>query len=128
MYNWFTINTGKLCPTGWHVPSKSEWMILQEVTGGNNIGGGKLKETGTSHWKTPNTGATNETGFNGLPSGSRSASGYFSDLGTAGFWWSTDAETTLGIAYLFDLQYNHTAIQIRSNPYSFGYSIRCLKN
>ena len=74
--NWHAVNTEKLCPTGWHVPSDDEWTVLtdylEEITAG-----GKLKETGTSHWKSPNTGATNETGFSALPAGIRNFQGYF---------------------------------------------------
>ena len=58
-------------PTGWNIPSKAEWMELVTYLGGLNIAGGKMKETGTSHWKAPNTGATNECGFTALPGGVR---------------------------------------------------------
>ena len=71
LYNWYAVNTGKLCPEGWHVPTDDEWTILTDYLGGKSVAGGKLKETGTSHWLSPNTGATNETGFTGLPTGYR---------------------------------------------------------
>jgi uncharacterized protein (TIGR02145 family) len=71
LYNWYTVNTGKLCPTGWHVPSTTEWTTLETFLGGASVAGGKLKETGTSKWFSPNTGATNETGFTALPGGAR---------------------------------------------------------
>ena len=63
LYNWFAVNTGKLAPTGWHVPTDDEWTTLTTYLGGESIAGGKLKETGTTHWRTPNAGATNEIGF-----------------------------------------------------------------
>ena len=69
LYNWYTVGTDKLCPTGWHVPSKEEYITLAEFAGGEDIAGGKLKETGTTHWKSPNTGATNELGLSALPGG-----------------------------------------------------------
>ncbi len=61
--------TQGICPTGWHVPTHFEWKILQAFAGGSTEGGGNLKETGTLHWQTPNSGATNETGFTALPGG-----------------------------------------------------------
>ena len=66
LYNWYTVNTGKLCPSGWHVPSDAEWNVLTDYLGGENIAGGKLKESGFKHWNKPNTGATNETHFSAL--------------------------------------------------------------
>jgi len=77
MYNWFTVNTEKLCPFGWHVPSYTEWQALLQPLG--NLGG-KLKEAGTAHWLSPNTGATNSTGFNALPGGDRFYTGSFERL------------------------------------------------
>jgi uncharacterized protein (TIGR02145 family) len=67
LYNWHAVNTGKLCPTGWHVPSGDEWIAMVTYLGDN--AGGKLKEEGTVHWQTPNEGATNETGVTALPGG-----------------------------------------------------------
>jgi uncharacterized protein (TIGR02145 family) len=63
LYNWYVVNTGKLCPTGWHVPDKSEWETLVIYLGGVDQAGGKMKEEGTLHWTSPNFGATNESGF-----------------------------------------------------------------
>ena len=71
LYNWYTVNTGKLCPAGWHVQTNEEWGLLTTYLGGNNIPG-KLKEAGTAHWASPNTGATNESGFTAMPGGQRS--------------------------------------------------------
>jgi uncharacterized protein (TIGR02145 family) len=82
LYNWFTVNTGKLCPTGWHVPTDFEWVTLAVYLGGENITGGKLKETYTSHWIAPNYGATNETGFTAVPGGCYDGS--YRTLGYAG--------------------------------------------
>ena len=61
--------TRGICPEGYHIPTEKEWQILLNYLGGSQIAGGKVKETGTSHWKAPNTGATNETGFTALPGG-----------------------------------------------------------
>jgi uncharacterized protein (TIGR02145 family) len=77
LYNWNTVNTGKLCPIGWHVPLFAEVDTLITYLGGENVAGGKMKETGTTHWKAPNTEATNSSGFTGLPNSFRNASGSF---------------------------------------------------
>ncbi|GIV37473.1 MAG: hypothetical protein KatS3mg032_1852 [Cyclobacteriaceae bacterium] len=63
LYNWYAVNTGKLCPLGWHVPDINEWSALADAFGGAGEAGGALKEVGTTHWASPNTGATNESGL-----------------------------------------------------------------
>lgn len=87
----------KVCPIGWHVPSNDEWSILATYLGGLNVAGGKLKETGTTHWLIPNTGATNETGFTALPSGSRSMFGVFEGVGQYANFWSSSEVNDLNI-------------------------------
>jgi uncharacterized protein (TIGR02145 family) len=69
LYNWYTLDNGKLCPSGWHIPLDNEWEALIDYCGGWEIAGGKLKEAGTQHWDAPNVGATNESGFTALPFG-----------------------------------------------------------
>lgn len=69
LYNWYAVQTNKICPAGWHVPSDSEWTALTDFLGGESTAGGKLKEAGTMHWDSPNTGATDESGLTLLPGG-----------------------------------------------------------
>ncbi len=70
LYNWYAVNDPRgLAPVGWHIPSDAEWSTLSAYLGGDSIAGGKLKESGTSHWNIPNTGATNVSGFSALPGG-----------------------------------------------------------
>jgi uncharacterized protein (TIGR02145 family) len=71
LYNWYAVNTGKLCPEGWHVPSDEEWITLRTYLGGEELAGGKMKESGISHWQSPNAGATNQSGFTAIPGGVR---------------------------------------------------------
>jgi uncharacterized protein (TIGR02145 family) len=80
LYNWYAANSGKLCPVGWRLPTPEDWTTLSDFLGGDEIAGGKLKETGTTHWSSPNTGATNETGFTGLPTGLRESDGTFDGI------------------------------------------------
>jgi uncharacterized protein (TIGR02145 family) len=87
LYNWYTTNTGKLCPLGWHVSSDSDWETLIDYCGGWEVAGGKLKEAGTAHWEATNLGATNEFGFTALPAGGRGCNGKFSVIGRdLGYW------------------------------------------
>jgi uncharacterized protein (TIGR02145 family) len=89
LYNWYAINTGKLAPEGWHVPTNAEWTTLTDYLGGTSGAVGKLKETGTTHWSNPNIGATNESGFTALPGGHRYVNGSFESVGSYGCWWSS---------------------------------------
>jgi uncharacterized protein (TIGR02145 family) len=89
LYNWYAVNTGKLCPAGWHVPSEAEWTTLITFLGGEDIVGGKLKEAGTTHWNSPNAGATNEFRFTALPGGDRNFDGQFDGVGNYAVWWSS---------------------------------------
>jgi uncharacterized protein (TIGR02145 family) len=94
LYNGYTIKTGRLCPVNWHVPTDVEWSILTTYLGGEGVAGGKLKEKGFTHWKAPNTGATNETTFNALPGGSRFMDGIFKLVNESGNWWSSSDYNT----------------------------------
>ncbi|MBN1387218.1 MAG: fibrobacter succinogenes major paralogous domain-containing protein [Bacteroidales bacterium] len=127
LYNWYAVNTDKLCPAGWHVPTHDEWTTLTDYIGGAVVAGGKLKESGTLHWDSPNFGATNETGFTGLPGGSRQDGG-FMFIGVSGSWWSA-TESNADWAIERGLNYNSGSVfWVSFNPKSNGYSVRCLKD
>lgn len=127
LYNWFTVNTGKLCPAGWHIPTNAEWTTLTTYLGGESVAGGKLKETGTNHWKGPNTGATNETGFTSIPSGDRVGGGMFLDVGAAGYWWSS-TEYLTSLAWFRYMAFDRSDTGSMYPDKHFGYSVRCLKD
>ena len=94
LYTWYAAtDTRNVCPTGWHVPADSEWATLTTYLGGLSVAGGQLKETGTSHWQSPNAGATNTSGFTALPGGSRTNDGTFYSIGGYGYWWSSTEGT-----------------------------------
>jgi uncharacterized protein (TIGR02145 family) len=127
LYNWCTVENGKLCPTGWHVPTISDWNTLQSYLGGEEIAGGKLKEAGTAHWESPNSGATNESGFTALPGGQRSRNtGIFISLGVWGFWWSS---STAGGSPQYVIMTNEEEKLFPGFDYKTnGFSVRCIKN
>jgi uncharacterized protein (TIGR02145 family) len=126
LYNWYAVNTGKLCPTGWHVPSDAEWTELTDYLGGTGAGG-KLKETGTTHWASPNTGATNETGFTALPGGDRDSNGTFDFVGYYGSWWSATEYNATNA--LYRLMSNDFSLVSRfGSSKEVGFSVRCVRD
>lgn len=127
LYNWYAVNTGKLAPQGWHVPTDAEWTTLTTYLGGESVAGGKLKETGTTHWATPNTGATNETNFKALPGGSRGRS--FS-VGKYGAWWSATVNQLDEARNPFfrEMGYDYVGVQRSFSNKDIGYSVRCIKD
>jgi uncharacterized protein (TIGR02145 family) len=126
LYNWYTVNTGKLCPTGWHVPSDVEWNTLIDYLGGVIVAGGKLKEIGTTHWSSPNTEATNESGFTALPGGGRSYSGPYMYHGTFGMWWAANLDEP-DYANFIGLTYDYGFVSVSTTDITNGSSVRCLK-
>jgi uncharacterized protein (TIGR02145 family) len=127
LYNWHAVSTVKLCPIGWHVPSFEEWLDLATYLGGESVAGGKLKETGTTHWLSPNTGATNETGFTALPGSLRHHEGGFSYVSQGGVWWSSSESNTFN-AWGRGMNYNNSNLDIWSVEKFYGFSVRCVKD
>ena len=119
-----------VCPVGWRVPDESEWSILSDYLGGEEIAGGKLKETGTDYWLSPNSEATNESGFTGLPGGSTNFQGAFSSIGISGFWWSSGQRYIDKNYYLMRHSLsssNGSLLPLPANSRG-GYSIRCIRD
>jgi len=116
-----------VCPAGWHLPSDLEWTQLTDYLGGEYVAGDKLKEYGTTHWESPNTGATNESGFTALPGGLRGYNGNFFSIGDAGLWWSA-TEYNSSYAWLRYLEFGHGEFSGYSYYKDFGYSVRCVKD
>jgi uncharacterized protein (TIGR02145 family) len=127
LYNWFTVNTSKLCPAGWHVPTLEESSTLVTFAGGESIAGRKLKESGTAHWIDANSQGSDSYGFCLLPAGLRD-NGVYDLIGYDGGWW-TASETSSNNAWLFDVWVlSHPAISQYSYSKKFGYSVRCIKD
>jgi uncharacterized protein (TIGR02145 family) len=126
LYNWYAVNTGKLCPTGWHVPSDAEWTTLITAVGGETYSGSDLKEAGTVHWMTPNTGATNLSSFTALPGGYRYSDGSHR-IGLSGFWWSS-TEFNDNSAWYRNIDYDSESTNRYSGSKRNGASVRCVKD
>ncbi len=125
LYNWHAVNTGKLCPVGWHVPIDEEWTALLRELG--SIPGAKLKEVGQANWKDNTDNVTNETGFTALPGGYRINNGNFSSAGTQGNFWTTSRNGDKEAFYRGI--YNYTSLVLKySFPLSNGLSVRCVRD
>ncbi len=140
LYNWYAVNDSQhIAPEGWHVPTDEEWKLLEKYLGMNQSEvygtgwrgtdeGGKLKESGTSHWFGPNEGAANESGFTGLAGGSRylTNTGYC-NIGESAFFWSS-SEGNSDNAWYRSLYFHNSNIYRYSYPKKCGYSVRCVRD
>ncbi len=125
LYNWYAVNDSRgVCPTGWHVPSDAEWTTLETNLGGSNVAGGKMKAT--TVWNSPNTGATNESGFTGLPGGIRGATGSYYYVDINGTWWSS-TETGSNGAWGRGLYDDNPLVYRLNDGELFGFSVRCVR-
>ena len=148
LYNWYAIDDERgICPEGWHIPSRAEMEQLIIFLGGvdiednpetdynelyyenSQVSGGKAKMVGTEYWNNPNTGATNESGFSGLPGGIKNGyNGYYEDIGERALFWLSSLGTSGGNVTPMTVQlgYNHTEFWIDNGSWNAGYSVRCL--
>jgi len=128
LYNFYAVNDSRnLCPEGWHVPSESEWLALEAHLGGRSVAGGKMRESGTTPWNSPNIGASGETGFSGLPGGGRGRISGSGEIGEYATWWSSTACDSI-YAWHWGLYRGNASV--RSNPghKASGFSVRCVKD
>jgi len=119
--------THGICPGGWHLPTNEEWTILTDYLGGQLIAGGKMKEQGIVHWISPNSGATNSSGFTALPSGYANINGEYNELGTTALIWSS-TEYNVSSAWDHYLTYDSISINSLSDAKTINASVRCLKD
>lgn len=127
LYNWHTVKTGKLCPDEWHVPSDSDWTILIDHLGGEDLAGTKLKEAGITHWLSPNPVTANESGFTALPGGFRNLNGTYSNVRRYGYWWSS-TERSASDSWARSLYFGYNNSDRVSSSIKSGFSVRCVKN
>ena len=132
LYNWYAVDDSrKIAPEGWHVPNDSEWTILTEFLGGEVVAGGKMKETGTTHWESPNTDAINESGFSALPGGYRGSNGSYYSMGShANFWSSTEEGDFIDCpwARFRYLYYDNSEVGYGEIDGLQGISVRCVRD
>ncbi len=126
LYNFHAVTSGKLCPSGWHIPSDEEWMILENFLGGTSTAGGKMKEVGTAYWNEPNAGATNSSKFSARGGGVRFQNGAFHDRKSFGLWWTSSSG---GTGSWFKSINSQTALlNTQSYGINNGLSVRCIKS
>lgn len=128
IYNYYAVDIGSnggrnVCPDGWHVPNASDWNRLFTYLGGEYFAGGKLKDTGTTHWVAPNYGATNETGFTALPGGGRDYDGRYYGIGEYDGWWSSPESGAFR-----SLASARAWVYVAQCPQNNGFSVRCIKD
>lgn len=126
LYNWYAVNSGLLCPKGWHIPTYAEWTTLVNYLGGEDVSCDKLKEAGQNHWLN-NSSATNESGFTALPGSYRGIGGGYCGVGSEGLWWSSTESDNSNAWYIriSNKAIIHTSLD---NNKCLGYSIRCIKD
>ena len=127
LYTWYAATDSRnICPTGWHVPSDADWDTLTTYLGGESLAGGKLKETGTTHWTTPNTGADNSSEFTAIPGGYRYSNGTFLNTGNYGIWWTSTGSDNTALYRI--VSYNYNAVVRGYSMENFAFSVRCVKD
>jgi len=128
LYNFYTVETGLLCPAGWHVPTRNDWNILIKNLGGENVAGGKMKSYYSRFWSFPPNFA-NRPGFSAIPSGFRSSvsGSQFTSIDTAGYWWSLKSESDSGY-YSIILKALSTSVHSSYLSNNDGLSVRCIKD
>lgn len=130
LYNWYAVGTGKLCPKGWRAPTNNEMDDLLVLLGDYPTAGGKLKEEGTTHWNSPNAGATDDYGFSFLPGGYRNYTGTCYEIRINGAFWNiTDNSSHNTEAYVNILMKDFTQLGVNNSvSKKNGYSVRCIKD
>ncbi|MBN2411185.1 fibrobacter succinogenes major paralogous domain-containing protein [candidate division KSB1 bacterium] len=129
LYNWYAVNDPRgLAPAGWHVPTIDEWQTLVDLLGGEDVAGGKLKEAGAAHWRSPNEGATNESGFTAWPGGWRYGyDGNFEDIGSHAVFWH-GSEDYYSLAWSRRLSYRSSDMHRCYFDGQSGFSVRLLRD
>ena len=129
LYNWWAVNDRRgLAPRGWHVPTTTEWQSVIDCLGGEAVAGAALKEAGTTHWLSPNTGANNSSGFTGLPVGGRFGSdGSFINNGMYCDWWSA-TPVSVAVGKTFYVGKDSASVKEGGHLNYHGFSVRCKKD
>ncbi len=127
LYNYYAaVDSRGIAPTGWHLPSDSDWQVLTDYLGGYQIAGGKMKDASDVYWASPNAGATNSSGFSAQPGGQR-FNGIYQYMGTVACFWSATEESGINGRYIF-IQFDDAGAHGDDYPKQSGFSIRCVKD
>lgn len=128
LYNWYAVTDSRnIAPEGWHIPSDEEWNTLINYLGGMNTAGSKLKQKGTYFWLSPNSDATNESGFSAKAGGMINQYNVFLSLGYQGYWWSSTETDTENASY-WSLTYQNGTVNTSHLLKLYGLTIRCIKD
>jgi uncharacterized protein (TIGR02145 family) len=127
LYNWYTVNTGNLCPDGWSVPTDDDWTTLTDFLGDDIVAGNELKETGSRHWLSTTGEVTNDSGFTALPGGYRNHYGVFGNIRNSSYFWSSTESSDL-TAYFRSMYHGYSNIDKGSSSIKSGFSVRCIKD
>jgi uncharacterized protein (TIGR02145 family) len=128
LYNWYAVNDARgLAPAGWHLPTDAEWSTLGTYLGGDAVAGKEMKTTGTTLWTSPNTGATNSSGFAGLPGGKRNYDATFDSILSDGYWWSATPHVSPNAWYRI-LAYDNSNLDQLNLTMLYGFSVRLIKD
>jgi uncharacterized protein (TIGR02145 family) len=129
LYNWYAVHdTRNISPSGWHAPTDDEWTALINYLGGRDVAGGQLKEAGNAHWFSPNTGATNSSGFTALPAGYRTYDGSYNERGYYTYWWTSTEYSDSSGAWCRRIDYNFNQVTLMAMIKYYGLSVRCVKD
>lgn len=127
LYNWYAVNSASgLCPSGWHVPTDSEWTTLTDSLGGESVAGVKMKSSLTD---APAWDGDNSSGFSALPGGYRNDYSVFYDVGDYGYWWSASPSGNDGWYRQINSGLDSIDRYLSSGGYQRdGFSVRCLRD
>ena len=129
IYNWYAASDPRsIAPNGWHVATDKDWTTLTSNLGGENVAGGKLKETGSKHWNNPNTDAINEVGFSAISGGNRDGHGVFSPIGEGGEWWTANEDSVTTMAWYRAMSSSHGKVYRNRMGKFCGNYVRCVKD
>ncbi len=127
LYNWHAVKNNAICPSGWHVPSASDWNLLADIVGNDNNAGAALKESGFDHWSEPNTYANNKSNFTARPGGLRNQIATFLELGKTGSWWSSNDCCFGALAISYQALHDTGTFETSFHFHTAGNSVRCIK-
>lgn len=127
LYNWFAVETGKLCPTGWHVPSDAEWNTLTDYLSTHGFDGTQGKALKDQQGWYNNGNGTDDYGFTAKPGGSRQNAGFFANIVSNGYWWTSTSDNAYDVS-VKNISFDKDVVSTYTYYKKYGFSIRCIRN